>query len=98
MVSKPELLVLRETRLTGRSAMLEAPRQTIGPKMSVVSERARAADAVFAAVKDFYLSSRYGKRRGDPSICDLTFGNPHQMQATAILCSDANMPPRDAVA
>ena len=47
--------------------------------MSVVSERARAADAAFAAVKDFYLTSRYGKRRGDPGICDLTFGNPHEM-------------------
>ena len=47
--------------------------------MSVVSERATAADAAFAAVRDFYLSSRYGERRGDPSICDLTFGNPHEM-------------------
>ena len=47
--------------------------------MSVVSERARAADAAFAAVKDFLFSSRYGERRGDPSICDLTFGNPHEM-------------------
>jgi aspartate aminotransferase len=33
----------------------------------------------FAAVKDFLFSSRYGERRGDPSICDLTFGNPHEM-------------------
>ena len=48
-------------------------------KMSVVSERICAADAAFAAVRDFYLTSRYGKRRGDPSICDLTFGNPHEM-------------------
>ena len=47
--------------------------------MSVVSERARAADAAFAAVRDFYQTSRYGKRRGDPEICDLTFGNPHEM-------------------
>ena len=47
--------------------------------MSVVSERARAADAAFAAVRDFLFSSRYGERRGDPSICDLTFGNPHEM-------------------
>lgn len=48
-------------------------------KMSVVSARIRAVDAAFAAVKDFYLTSRYGKRRGDPGICDLTFGNPHEM-------------------
>jgi aspartate aminotransferase len=47
--------------------------------MSVVSERICAADAAFAAVRDFYLTSRYGKRRGDPRICDLTFGNPHEM-------------------
>src|SRR6476660_6203829 len=49
------------------------------PKMSTVSGRIFAADAAFAAVRDFYLTSRYGKRRGDPSICDLTFGNPHEM-------------------
>jgi aspartate aminotransferase len=47
--------------------------------MSTVSGRVFAADAAFAAVRDFYLTSRYGKRRGDPSICDLTFGNPHEM-------------------
>jgi len=47
--------------------------------MSVISERARTADAAFVAVKDFYMTSRYGKRRGDPGICDLTFGNPHEM-------------------
>ena len=47
--------------------------------MSVISARIRAADAAFAAVKDFYFTSRYGKRRGDPGICDLTFGNPHEM-------------------
>ena len=47
--------------------------------MSVISRRIRAADAAFAAVKDFYFTSRYGKRRGDPGICDLTFGNPHEM-------------------
>ena len=53
--------------------------QSVGSKMSAVSERARAADAAFAAVRDFYLTSRYGKRRGDSGICDLTFGNPHEM-------------------
>ena len=47
--------------------------------MSILSERICAADAAFAAVRDFYLSSKYGKRRGDPSICDLTFGNPHEI-------------------
>jgi len=47
--------------------------------MTVVSARVQKADAAFAAVKDFYLTSRYGKRRGEPGICDFTFGNPHEM-------------------
>jgi aspartate aminotransferase len=47
--------------------------------MSIVSARVRAADAAFAAVKDFYFTSRYGERRGQPGICDFTFGNPHEM-------------------
>ena len=45
----------------------------------------RAADAAFAAVRDFYLTSRYGKRRGDPGICDFTFGNPHEMPLDGIV-------------
>jgi len=47
--------------------------------MSVVSRRVRAADAAFAAVNGFYFSSRYGRRRLAPGICDFTFGNPHEM-------------------
>ena len=47
--------------------------------MSIVSARIKAADAAFAAVRDFYLTSRYGERRGEPGICDFTFGNPHEM-------------------
>lgn len=47
--------------------------------MSGVSARIKAADAAFAPVRDFYLTSRYGNRRGDSAICDLTFGNPHEM-------------------
>jgi aspartate aminotransferase len=44
-----------------------------------VSARIRTADAAFAAVKHFYLTSRYGERRGEPGISDFTFGNPHEM-------------------
>jgi aspartate aminotransferase len=44
-----------------------------------VSVRIRAADATFAAVKHFYLTSRYGERRLEPGISDFTFGNPHEM-------------------
>jgi aspartate aminotransferase len=47
--------------------------------MTVLSERIQRADAVFAAVKAFYFTSRYGTRRHDPGICDFTFGNPQEM-------------------
>jgi len=55
--------------------------------MTVVSARIRAADTAFAAVKDFYLSSRYGERRLDPGICDFTFGNPHEMPLPGIVAA-----------
>ena len=42
------------------------------------SARIKAADAAFAAVKDFYSSSRYAERRFDPDVCDFTFGNPQE--------------------
>jgi aspartate aminotransferase len=51
----------------------------------VVSTRTRAADAAFAAVRDFYFSSRYGRHRNDPDICDFTFGNPHEMPLAGIV-------------
>ncbi|HXF52771.1 MAG TPA: aminotransferase class I/II-fold pyridoxal phosphate-dependent enzyme [Hyphomicrobiaceae bacterium] len=47
--------------------------------MPVVSRRVRAADAAFAAVRDFYFTSRYAERRLAPGVCDFTFGNPHEM-------------------
>lgn len=47
--------------------------------MSTVSKRIRQADAAFAAVRDFYMTSPYGEKRLDPEICDFTFGNPHEM-------------------
>ena len=47
--------------------------------MSIVSKRVHSADAAFAAVRDFYVSSRYAEHRTDPDICDFTFGNPHEM-------------------
>ena len=39
----------------------------------------KAADAAFAAVKQFYSASRYSERRFDPGVSDFTFGNPHEM-------------------
>jgi aspartate aminotransferase len=55
--------------------------------MPTASIRARAADAAFAVVKDFYFTSRYGERRGDSSICDLTFGNPHEMPLPGLVAA-----------
>jgi aspartate aminotransferase len=53
--------------------------------MPIVSARVSAADTAFAAVKDFYFNSRYGEQRGDPNICDFTFGNPHEMPLDSIV-------------
>jgi aspartate aminotransferase len=47
--------------------------------MSIVSTRAHLADNGFAAIRDFYFSSRYAQHRDDPDICDFSFGNPHDM-------------------
>ena len=55
--------------------------------MPVLSARMRAADAAFAAVRDFYVSSRYGERRLEPGICDFTFGNPHEMPLPGIVAA-----------
>ena len=47
--------------------------------MSIVAMRSLLADTAFAAVRDFYLASRYAEHRTDPEVCDFTFGNPHEM-------------------
>lgn len=52
-----------------------------------VSARIRAADAAFAAIKHFYLESRYGERRLEPGICDFTFGNPHEMPLPGLVAA-----------
>jgi len=46
--------------------------------MGILSNRAADAAACFASVQEFFLGERYGARRGDPDICDFTFGNPHE--------------------
>ncbi len=56
-----------------------------GTKTSVVSTRAHLADAAFAPVRDFYVSSRYAQHRNDPDICDFTFGNPHEMPLAGLV-------------
>jgi aspartate aminotransferase len=53
--------------------------------MTMVSQRTAAANQAFEAVKHFFFDSRYGQRRGDPSIADFTFGNPHEMPLAALV-------------
>ncbi|PVE21833.1 aminotransferase [Microvirga sp. KLBC 81] len=47
--------------------------------MQVVSNRVRAAANSFEPIRQFYFQSRYADMRGEPDICDFTFGNPHEM-------------------
>ena len=47
--------------------------------MAVVSRRTTEAARSFAPIHEFYFTSRYGRRRGEPGICDFTFGNPQEM-------------------
>jgi aspartate aminotransferase len=55
--------------------------------VAIVSQRAAAADRAFDAVKRFYFGSRYGERRGDPTIADFTFGNPHEMPLDGLVAA-----------
>lgn len=52
---------------------------------SAVSTRTQLANAAFADVRDFYVSSRYAEHRNDPDICDFTFGNPHEMPLAGLV-------------
>ena len=47
--------------------------------MEVVSNRIKAAANSNERIHQFYFFSRYAGRRSEPSICDFTFGNPHEM-------------------
>ncbi|MFY3744871.1 aminotransferase class I/II-fold pyridoxal phosphate-dependent enzyme [Anaeromyxobacter sp. Red801] len=55
--------------------------------MAIVSRRAAAAGGAFEPVTSFYFSSRYGERRGDPTIADFTFGNPHEMPLDGLVAA-----------
>ena len=52
-----------------------------------ISSRIKAVDAAFAAVKQFYRSSRYSERRFDPDVADFTFGNPHEMPLPGLVAA-----------
>jgi aspartate aminotransferase len=47
--------------------------------MSIVSARVRGAYETGSAINNFYFRSRYGERRTASTICDFTFGNPHEL-------------------
>ncbi len=51
------------------------------------SSRIRAADTAFSAIKAFYGSSRYAEHRLDPSVCDFTFGNPHELPLPGLVAA-----------
>ena len=50
---------------------------------SPISQRAARIGAVapFQLIGAFYSNSTYSRRKDDPSICDFTFGNPHDTPA-----------------
>jgi aspartate aminotransferase len=51
------------------------------------SSRIEAADAAFAAVKQFYGSSRYAERRLSAGVADFTFGNPHELPLPGLVAA-----------
>jgi len=53
--------------------------------MQVVSNRGIVSAASFDAFRQFYVHSRYTDRRSDPGVCDLTFGNPHEMPLSGLV-------------
>lgn len=57
----------------------------MGNDVTPLSNRAKAADAAFASIGQFYFHSRYSKRRFDADICDFTFGNPHEFPLPGLM-------------
>ena len=55
--------------------------------MTLLSQRTTASNQAFDAVKHFFFDSPYGRRRGDSSICDFTFGNPHEMPLEGLVAA-----------
>src|SRR3546814_7658723 len=37
-----------------------------------------SSDVCSSDLQDFYFNSRYADRRGQPGVCDFTFGNPQE--------------------
>ena len=55
--------------------------------MPTISRRTERANSAFEAVTQFFFTSRYGLRRGDPAIADFTFGNPHEMPLEGLVAA-----------
>ena len=61
-----------------------------------LSRRVAAAGAAFKPIRDFYFQSRYSERRFVDSVCDFTFGNPHEMPLPGLVGAlRKNVEPRD---
>ena len=85
-MNEEELAISRST--PGAQRVLKKPGTRIGSSMSIVSAPDNGSrSAPSTAVKDFYFNSRYGERRGEPGICDFTFGNPHEMPLDGIVAA-----------
>ena len=53
----------------------------------MLSQRAVETSEAFRVVVDFFFASRYGDRRGDPTIADFTFGNPQEMPLPGLVAA-----------
>jgi len=51
----------------------------------IVAPRVAASAASLAPVQDFYFNSRYAERRGQPGVCDFTFGNPQEFPLAGLV-------------
>ncbi|WP_019481103.1 MULTISPECIES: aminotransferase class I/II-fold pyridoxal phosphate-dependent enzyme [unclassified Arthrobacter] len=72
---------------------------TPGLASSPISQRAGnvAAAEPYRLLNAFLTSSTYAARRNEPGICDLTFGNPHEMPQEAYVAAlqEATIPRND---
>ena len=50
-----------------------------------LAQRVPTMSQTLGPIFDFFTNSAYAQRQGDPEICDLTFGNPHEMPLTGFV-------------
>ena len=72
---------------------------TPGLASSPISQRAANVGAAepYRLLNAFFTSSTYATRQNEPGICDLTFGNPHEMPQKAYVAAlrEATIPRND---